>query len=60
MLSWIVASNYHSALLLRRLCEAGVALDRGDGKSMDGWVVEQVRMGNLASAARQRLDDGPG
>lgn len=51
-LQWISAVNYGAALQLNRLLRAGVDLRREDGKDIDRWTVEQVRMGNIARQVR--------
>lgn len=56
-LELLVACNYGSAVLLRRLAAAGVRVEREDGNDMDRWVVEQVRLGNYARAAQQAHGD---
>lgn len=50
-LELLTAANYGGAVLLTRLAAAGVRLPREDGKEIDRWVVEQVRLGNFARAA---------
>lgn len=56
-LELLVSCNYGSAVLLRRLAAAGVVVEREDGKDMDRWVVEQVRLGNYARAAQKAHRD---
>ncbi|MNN88958.1 hypothetical protein D3C81_2067070 [compost metagenome] len=51
-LQWLSAANYGAAVQLTRLRKAGVELKREDGKDLDRWIVEQVRMANLASSAQ--------
>ncbi|MFJ6024286.1 hypothetical protein ACIQC9_06790 [Brevundimonas sp. NPDC092305] len=50
-LGLLTSCNYGAAVLLSRLRAAGVNLHRDDDKDMDGWTVEQVRLGNFAKAA---------
>ncbi|MDQ8027685.1 MAG: hypothetical protein REJ23_03090 [Brevundimonas sp.] len=52
-LELLTAANYGGAVLLSRLAAAGVQLHREDRKTIDLWVVEQVRMGNFARAASE-------
>lgn len=52
MLGWISAANYGASVLLSRLRRAGVDLRHPDGRDLDAWTVEQVKMGNSARNAR--------
>lgn len=52
MRQWISSVNYGSAVYLTRMLNAGVELQREDGKDIDAWIVEQVRMGNIARSVR--------
>lgn len=51
-LHWLAAANYGGAIYLTRMRNAGVDLVRDDGKDIDRWIVEQVRMGNVARSVR--------
>jgi len=59
-LQWLSAANYGGAVHLTRLRNAGVELKRDDGKDLDRWIVEQVRMANLASSARAEYSERNG
>lgn len=52
MLSWITAANYGASVLLSRLQRSGSDLQHPDGRNLDAWTVEQVKMGNAARKAR--------
>jgi hypothetical protein len=52
-LQWLSAANYGGAVHLTRLRNAGVELKREDGKDLDRWIAEQVRMANIASSAQR-------
>lgn len=60
MLKWMSSVNYGSAVYLTRMLNAGVELAREDGKDIDGWIVEQVRMGNIARSARLAFEERHG
>jgi len=59
-LQWLSAANYGAAVHLTRLRTAGVELKREDGKDLDRWIAEQVRMANLASSARSEYSERNG
>ena len=59
-LQWLSAANFGGAVHLTRLRNAGVELKREDGKDLDRWIVEQVRMANLASSARTEYSERNG
>ena len=52
-LQWLSTANYGGAVHLKRLRNAGVELNREDGKDIDRWIAEQVRMANIASSVRR-------
>ena len=54
-LGLVTSCNYGAAVLLSRLAAAGIRLNREDGKNMDGWIVDQVRLGGYAKAASEAL-----
>ncbi|MFJ6024288.1 hypothetical protein ACIQC9_06800 [Brevundimonas sp. NPDC092305] len=51
-LQWMSAANYGAAVHLSRLQKAGADLVRQDGKDMGLWIVEQVKLGNVARSTR--------
>ncbi|TAJ38713.1 MAG: hypothetical protein EPO54_13665 [Brevundimonas sp.] len=59
-LQWLSAANYGAAVHLTRLRNAGVELKREDGKDLDRWIVEQVRMASLAGSARTEYSERNG
>lgn len=59
-LHWLAAANYGAAVFLTRLRNAGVELKRDDGKDIDRWIVEQIRMANIASSVRVEYTDRNG
>lgn len=59
-LQWLSAANYGAAVHLTRLRNAGVELKREDGKDLDRWIVEQVRMASLAGSARTEYNERNG
>jgi formylmethanofuran dehydrogenase subunit B len=60
MLQWMSSANYGSAVYLTRMLNAGVELQREDGKDIDAWIVEQVRMGNIARSAKLAFERSHG
>ena len=59
-LQWLSAANYGGAVHLKRLRNAGVELKREDGKDIDRWIAEQVRMANIASSVQREYRERNG
>jgi hypothetical protein len=59
-LQWLSAANYGGAVHLTGLRNAGVELKREDGKDLDRWIAEQVRLANIARSARSEYGERNG
>jgi hypothetical protein len=55
-LQWMSAVNYVAAVQLTRMRKAGVDLRREDGRNLDLWTAEQVRMARIAEQVRTEFE----
>jgi hypothetical protein len=56
MLTWLQVTHQHAAIQLIRLRDAGIELERSDGKSMGGWIAEEVSNANRFGEAKRTLE----